>query len=147
MQSLLKQKQGWIKIIEAFIAVLLITGALLIVINKGYIGGKDISEKVYEAQKAILREIELDDDLRAEVLDAEIKEVSNMNAKGVYDLIEKRKPDYLECEAVICELDVICALDIPEEAEDKDIYAQAVAIVAIAGKYEPRQLKLFCWRL
>ncbi|MBD3247200.1 hypothetical protein GF378_01110, partial [Candidatus Pacearchaeota archaeon] len=54
-----KDKRGWIRIIEAFIAVLLVAGALLIVINQGYIGKADISEQVYEVQLAILREIEL----------------------------------------------------------------------------------------
>ena len=143
----MKNKRGWIKIIEAFIAILLITSALLIVVQKGYIGGKDISTKVYESQLSVLREIELDDVLREEVLSESIsppEKVTSSNAGGVYEIINKRMPDYLGCEAVICELNVVCALDGAQV--EKDIYAQSVAIAATAGRYEPRQLKLFCWR-
>ena len=140
MNSLLKQKRGWIKIVEAFIAVLLITGALLIVVQKGYIGGRDISEKVYEAQKAILREVELDDELREAVLSSKGSSIP----LSISNLIEERKPDYLECEAVICDLDVICVLD--NNLVDKDIYAQSVAIAMTLKSEKLRQLKLFCWK-
>lgn len=141
-----KNKKGWIRIVEAFVALLLIMGVLLVVINKGYIGKKDISQQVYEVQIGILREVELDDSLRNELL-----EVANLpadetalttSASNTINKIKSRLPDYLDCETKLCELDKICAL---ENYPDKDIYAQAVAISATLEKYQPRQLKLFCW--
>ena len=45
MQKIKNNKKAWIRIIEAFVALLLITGVLLIVINKGYIGKEDVSSK------------------------------------------------------------------------------------------------------
>jgi hypothetical protein len=132
-------KRGWIKIVEAFIAVLLIAGVLLFVINKGYIGKTDISEQVYQVQLSVLREIELDNTLREKVLSTTI------DGEVPIEIVEKitqRVPDYLACKPKICQLDVICSL---EDYIDTDVYAQAVVIAAQGDTYDPKQLKLFCW--
>ena len=50
---MLQGKRGWIRIVEAFVAILLITGVLLLVMNKGYIGKKDISGQVRDAEWAV----------------------------------------------------------------------------------------------
>jgi len=62
--------------------------------------------------------------------------------EDVKQKIIDRTPDYLECQAKICELDKICSL---EEYIEQDVFAQAVAITATLEEYAPRQLKLFCW--
>lgn len=136
----MRGKQGWIKIVEAFIAILLVAGVLLFVINRGYIGKSDISERVYQAQISILREIELDDNLRTQILNADL---NGAVPQDVLNKIEQRKPDYLTCVAEICKMDVICESN--ETPLDKDIYAQPVAITTDSESFDPRQLKLFCW--
>lgn len=140
-----KNCKGWIKIVEAFIAILLIASALLIVIGKGYVE-KDISSEVYEIELSVLREIELDNSLRNIILDRKLDiPIDSNNADFPIEIMNKinsRIPDYLICEAKICAIDEICFL---EEYPSKDIYAQSVAITATATKYDPRQLKLFCW--
>ena len=113
---------------------------MLYVINKGYIGKTDISEQVYEAQLAVLREIELDANLRVDVL--------SYNGGGIPESItnkvNERMPDYLECVGDICDLALVCPA--PEGVPlEKDIYSQAVAISAEGSAYGPKQLKLFCW--
>tara|TARA_Y100000034_G_scaffold122656_1_gene168398 strand:+ start:6285 stop:6710 length:426 start_codon:yes stop_codon:yes gene_type:complete len=139
------EKKGWVKIVEAFIALLLIASVLIIVIDKGYITKKDISSKVYETELSILREIELDDNLREDILNINLP----MNWENesfpqeVKNRVNERTPSYLECKTKICELDKICALD---KYPNKDIYAQSVVISANLEIYSPRQLKLFCWR-
>ena len=141
-----KNKKGWIRIVEAFVAILLVTGVLLIIINKQYIGKKDISAKVYEAELSILREIQSDSALRDSILQAgtpPIKWGDENFPSDVESKITDRVPSYLNCEAQICEMDKICILD---EYPDKDIYAQSVAItVTLTLDFDPRQLKLFCW--
>ena len=152
---MIKSKKGWIRIVEAFIAVLLIAGVLLFVINRGYIGKRDISEQVYQVQLAVLREIELNSELRVSILaisneslpvEWENFTVEN-NLDKVRDKLSERLPDYLTCEAKICKLESVC----PKGGEfiERDIYAQGVAITAETtaeeAKYDPRQLKLFCW--
>jgi len=145
----MKNKKAWVRIVEAFIAILLIVGVLLIVINKGYVGKKDLSEKIYNIQKTILRDIELDNSLRQEIvrIDLEISEsvelAEDINTYAKLENYFKNYP-YLEWRAMVCNLDEICVLK--EEVEvEKDIYAQAVAIIATTQEYNPNQLKLFCW--
>lgn len=142
-----KNKKGWIRIVEAFIAILIITGVLLTVINKGYIGKKDISEEVYDSQIVILREIQLDDSYRNAILSVEQDDLPlewdsfTEDLGGVKTKIEGRTPAYLTCTAKICKMNEICSYS----GEDKgDVYALSVAISASSSQYNPKQLKLFC---
>jgi len=134
-----------VKIVEAFIALLLIAGVLLIVIDKGYIAKTDISSKVYDAEISILREIELDDNLREDILDSDLPMYwdNELFPQNLKNRIDERTPSYLECKAKICEMDEICTLD---KYLNKDIYVQSVVISANLEIYSPRQLRLFCWR-
>ena len=142
-------KRGWIKIVEAFVSVLLIAGVLLYMINQGYIGKSDISEQVYQAQISVLREIELNNEMRAEILSVsednlpvKWENFTDYYLEDIKSKIEDRIPDYLKCVGKVCELDKVCEM---EQNIDKDVYAQAVAIAAEGDIYSPRQLKLFCW--
>lgn len=143
----MKNKKGWIEIIEAFVAVMLIAGVMLIVLNKGFMGKKDMSEEVYKIELSILREIQTNDSLRTEILDAAaplpIDWLDSRFPSGVKDKIIARTPNYLECIGKICEMTEKCSL---EEKKDKDIYSQPVTITStIQGGLGYRQLNLFCW--
>ncbi len=144
---MMMNNKGWIKIVEAFVAILLVAGVLLIVINQGYIKEKDISSQVYDVEIAILREIQLNDAIRNEILDVTppIK-VTEENVTKTWNKINGRIPNYLECESKICYMEETCDL---EEYPEKDVYAQTIAITTtletLPGEEEYRQLKLFCW--
>lgn len=140
----MKNKRGWIKIVEAVISVLLVTGVVLIFINQGYIGKRDISSKVYSVELSILREIELNNSLRTDILNADLPvewDEADFPLE-VRNKISARTPNYLKCEAKICKMDDVCIL---EKDFDKDIYSQSASIVSNLEIYSPRQLKLFCW--
>jgi len=140
---MMDNKRGWIRIVEVVIALLLISGALFIVINKGYIGKKDISSQVYDVEVSILREIELDSSLRTSILSIVNLPTSEEDIdSAIISKINQRKPDYLECKIRVCEMNKVCAL---ETYVEKDVYAQTVAITANLETYSPRQMKLFCW--
>lgn len=145
----MKNKRGWIRIVEAFVALLLITGVVLIVVGKGSISKKDISLTVYEAESIILREIELNSDFRDDILEVDAESIpvlwESFEDEGLGEIKEKLKekfPDYLDCRAQVCWINDLCesVLDV-----DKDIYAQAVLVTSNTEIYSPRQLKLFCW--
>jgi hypothetical protein len=145
-------KRGWIRVVEAVIALLLVMGVLLFVINKGYFRSEgSISSKVYGDQITILRGIELDQDLRLEILSSNwgnsgINQTSwNELPMDIQNKILSTTPAYLNCTAKLCELNKICTLTNEETPLVKNIYSQAVAIVAEQNIYKPRQLKLFCW--
>ncbi len=144
---MIKNKKAWIRIIEAFVAILLIMAVLLIVFNKGYIGKKDMSAEIYKVEISILREVQLNNALRNDILSIENPPIKweDFEAEGLNDLKNKiisRLPNYLDCEAKICAINETCVLD---KVFDKDVYAQSVSITAGLTEYNPRQLKLFCW--
>ena len=143
---MVKNKHGWVRIVEAFIAVMLIAGVVIVVLSQGYAGEKDVAPEVYDVEILILREIQLDNGLREEILVLDITNpVSSEDATFpaiVKSRIDARLPDYLECVEKICEMDKICAMDYYIE---KEVYAQAIGITATLQTYNPRQLKLFCW--
>lgn len=148
IKMVIKNKKGWIRIVEAFVAILLVAGVLLIVINQGYIGKKDLSSQIYGVEISILREIQLNDTLRDDVLNAGEPPVGWDNAtfpQSIKDKIIERVPNYLDCKSQICWMDEICELD---EYPEKDVYAQSVAITTTLETPEEqqlRQLKFFCW--
>ena len=140
---MLKNKSGLIRIIEAFTMILIITGIMLTVLNKGYISKSDNSEKIYENEQAILRKIQLNNSLRNEILALENLPVEWGNFPlNVKNEILSETPVNFECEEKICNLNEICGLN--KEIE-KEIYVQKTIITASLEKYSPRKLKIFCW--
>jgi hypothetical protein len=140
-------KNGWIKIVEAFVAILLVIGVLLIIITQGYLGEKDISSQVYDIEISILREIQLNNTLRDYVLDSEppIEWKEDNFPLEIKDKINSRTPNYLNCEAKICRLEDNCELS---EYPKGNVYAQAAAITTTLEtetEEQLKQLKLFCW--
>ena len=140
-------KKGWIKIVEAFIAILLIAGVLLMVINKGYSEKEDISMKVYTSELQILREIQQDLDLRDEILDLDeellpIRWEDNDFPLNLKNNIISRIPNYLNCEAKICATNDPCFFD---KTIDGDVFVRDITITTNLTTYSPKQLKLFCW--
>ena len=67
MMKISKDKRGWIRVVEAVTAVLLILGAVLVILDKGYIAKTDISEEIYKIENSILMEIQLNDSMRNEI--------------------------------------------------------------------------------
>lgn len=142
----IKYKHGWIRLIEVFVAILLLTGVLLIVVDRNN-PSKESSASLEISKKeiSILRDIELNDTLRTEILNAQPLPVEWNNFSGellnVKNRIEYLTPPNFKCEAKICWLNRACLID---ELLGENIYAKSVVISANLDKYLPRQLKLFC---
>lgn len=145
MRNIKNDKRAWIRIVEAFVAVLLVAGAILVILDKGYIGKTDISKEIYEKQDAMLREIQLNDTLRGNILGVGTLPMywNNLNFPGgVKGKITNDLPSYLICNAQICEISDACML---QKTLEKDIYVRGVIIASAQGSYDARQLKMFCW--
>ncbi len=145
--GIINSKKAWIRIFEAVIAVLLITSVLLIVIGQDKISKNEDVLKIYKTEISMLREIQLDNLLREDILDIEFFPVEwdDFDSNGLSNVkarIISKIPDYLDCKAMVCEMNATCIL---EEDLGKEVYAQSAVITASLDKYSPRQLKLFCW--
>src|SRR3972149_1632588 len=99
-------KKGWIKIAEAFFAVLLLAGISLVVLNNNQNKNIDtVSSPVETFETSLIREIELDSVLREEILatSGEMEwEAFPTEAPLTKTKIENEVPGFLECTAKIC---------------------------------------------
>jgi hypothetical protein len=143
-----KEKKAWIRILEAFFAVILIMGILLVVINKN-LPTKEYSKETYIQTKKILQEIEFNKNLRKDIINVEPLPITwkNFKSKGlknVRDKIIEKTPNYLNCSAKLCEIEEECVTTI---LSTRNIYTNAIGIYAINSKYSPRKLKLYCWEI
>lgn len=142
----IKNKAGWIQIVEAFVAVLLVAGFLLIILNKGYLPKADISDAVYEAELSILREIQTNSTLRTRIISVpEPLPIEWEDARFPPEIKNKitiRTPGSLDCVGRICRMNETCSL---EESKGKDIYSQSVVISSTLQGVSYRQLNIFCW--
>ncbi len=143
----LKNKGGWIKVLEAFIAVLIIGGVLILVVNQSDGGqGNEISSEVYEDQAAMLNAVQFNDTLRNSIIG--ISEASlpmDTDNSGfpsdVGTKLEEKNPGYLDCKAKVCLLAQECII---ENTAAANIYVSQAAIFANLQTYSPRKLVLSC---
>lgn len=143
----MRNRRGWIEIVEAFIAILLVASVILIVINRQS-ANSDISEKIYDVEISILREIQTNTTLREDIASAVGLPLS-WGAEGfpasIVNKIDERTPNYLQCVAAICEINTACVLGDVSESKNKNIYSQSVVISSTIGSLVYRQLNIFCW--
>lgn len=136
-------KRGWIKVVEAFMMILLITGIMLIIIDSGGIKIESFSDKIYEVEQSILKNIQLNNTLRQEVINTASLPVEWENFPSVLKSdIEGKVPAEVECQAKLCEPSGDCTLNATNE---KNIYAQSTIIGADLDNYNPVKITLFCW--
>lgn len=142
-------KRGWIRIVEAFIAILLLAGVLFVIVTKNSSNNNTFQEEMSKKELAILRDVELNNSLRAEILAVGSTnlpvEWENFGSglQNVKDRIIYLTPKNLECKAKICLMNESCIM---EESSKEDLYAESVIISADIDTYSPRQLKLFCMK-
>jgi hypothetical protein len=142
-------KKGWIEILEAFIAMLLITAVILILLNKGYSDEEDISGRIYDIEVSILREIQFNNTLRGQILQVDtaslpIRWDSEEFPDDLRDKIMNRTPESVTCIGAICDPSTNCIID---GLGKRDVYVQSVIISPTPGNPIEvwMRLKLFCY--
>ena len=141
-----KNRRGWIRVLEVFIALLMITSVSLVAINREYKSKSDVSANVLEIENSILRNIQIDDNIRKYILELNAANLPLELEKFPDNLktkIESGVPSYLECDAKICAIRGACEI---VTASEKDAYIQSVVITANRDNFDPTILKLGCWR-
>jgi hypothetical protein len=143
----MKNKRGWIEILEAFFAIMLIAAALLILLNISNTEDEDFSYEVYQIELSILREIQINDSLRSAIASAPeplpIPWEDEDFPLILKNKITERTPSYLNCVGKICNLTELCMI---EPIESRDVYSNSVTITSTLTEGEVyRKLNLFCW--
>lgn len=137
----LKNKKAWTAVLEVLISILLLASVLSLVLSEGIIKNKTKNQEIYEKQDNILKIIQIDNDLRNSVINANI--INGELPQEINDTIKNNSANDLKCEAKICILKQECNLN---NLPDKEIFVKSVLISNSINKYDPRELKLFCWK-
>ncbi|MDE1848649.1 MAG: hypothetical protein KGH55_01295 [Nanoarchaeota archaeon] len=141
-----KNRKAWIRIIEAFFAILLVAAVLFIVLEQ-QAPQQTSSSAVYNYEAYMLRSVELNDTLRGEIIsisDSSLPVNSTYSAFPLYTnkTLSALTPGTMTCISQICKYNSNCNLNLNDK---KDIYSQGILITATIQQYNPRQLKIFCW--
>ena len=125
-------KWGFLRILEAIIAITIIISVMFIYFNKSRnFPQHDLTIRA----RAILDEISKDNILRADVL-------NNQTVK-LDDFIQIRIPEaHLTFEVKICEVNDVCG---KSSYIRREIYSAERSISSILSSYSPKKLRLFIW--
>jgi hypothetical protein len=147
MKKIKNSKKGWIEIVEVFITIFLLTGVIFVVLKNSSSSENLLTPIIYKEEISILKEIEVNDTLRTEILNVLYTnlplEWENFNSSipRVYDKIISMTPSNLECVSKLCTLEDICT---SEDLPHVSVYVKSLVLSADLNTYSPRQLKLFC---
>jgi len=125
-------KKAWLRIVEAFIAIILIASVLIVIYSRT-IEKPSKSESIYNLQKTILDEIAVDIELRQNVLDNKTENIENF--------VSERIPAGFKFSVRICDLNDICGLQEYKE----EVYSSERIISSTLQEYNPKKLKIFMW--
>jgi hypothetical protein len=145
----MKNRRGWIRLMEVFISILLLAGVLLVVATQSSSNSNKnaIQTQISGEEIAILRDIELNNALRTEIVNVNLNSLPvewndfNSGLQNVRDRIAKLTPKNFDCQAKLCLMNEEC---IPNNLPNVDVYAKSVIISSNLDVYSPRELKLFC---
>ncbi len=131
-------KKGFIRILEAIFAIMLIMGAVLIIISNN-LQTSDISEEAYEKQRYILEIISNNEGMRNEI-------IKEGNLGKTNEFIKKTMPSSWKYSVCVTSVDQICSPgDVPNDKElyvSETIISSSLEIDYTASK----KLRLFVWR-
>lgn len=127
-------KRAWLRLLEAFIGIMLVAGVLIFVISNQNTKNSD-AQYIEHLQSSILDEISLNESLRIAVLSKNILIINNT--------INKKIPSNLGFDVKICELDqeIGCKMDYIE----KEIYKKDKIIASNITQYSPKKVRLTIW--
>ncbi len=151
VKMLFQNKNAWLRIVESFTTILLIATVLLLILNKTSLSESEKAEQISDRAYAILREVQLNNTLRASVVNVDVTGKiiwGNFNETNglslLKEMITDRVPKQLICEAQLCELSDECVL---ETNVDGSIFTRSALLSATNEMYNPKRLKLFCWEI
>jgi len=134
-------KKGYIKTLEAVIAIIMIIVISYTLIPQHVERPPDPPLVLQDAMKFINKEIELDEDLRLN-LSKTSQQGSKANQK-IVSIVEKYKPINYDFTCAICKFTHTCYIgSLPFE---KNVYVTDVFIASNKKKQDPRIVRIWFW--
>ena len=133
-------RRAWIRILEVFLAILLIIGSILVIISRKA-PESDLSNEVYQRQRQILDIISKNDSLRNDII---INDTTRVN-----QAISKLAPNSWNFTTSICSINSMECNNLAAESDtslyEKNVYATEVIITSNLTYYAPKKLRFFVW--
>lgn len=135
------QKRGWIRILEAVVAILLLASVLLYLYTNKAENPTKFSNYVTDIQMRILSELAQDEELRK----AAIQEDTNYTA--LEDFIEFNLPRDLDFRIGVCSLNEdTCPPHGEPITTENDVYVEERIISSTLDTYSPKLIRLYVWK-
>ena len=142
-----KNKKAWIKIVESFIAILMIVSVLSVIVIKDLVKKPNNSETIYEEEFYILQKIQINSSLRQEILELTPVPMESTNSSFPFEFetfLNSTSLNGFSCNLKICIPNTGCVLSNP--LSEKEIYAKSILINSDLNTYNPREVAIFCWK-
>ena len=142
---ILVNKKGWIKVVEAFMAIIFLLGFVMIVLMV-YNNSERDRNSLQKNNLVILNGIETQDSLRNEVFSAPFPSYSNNSGFSpiLKNYLGNNSLQGENCSLYICSLEDICNFN---ENIVGNVYSSEVLFFANSSSYSPRKLKIFCYTI
>jgi len=142
----MENKRGWIRILEATIAVMIVAGVLLVAYSKQPSSGVDKSDYIGTIQKKILDDITIRDDLRSHVLESTDTSIPT----DLTDFVSSNIPSSLSHSLKVCNFTnppTPCKLSDSDfiGAGGAEIFVEERIIASNVTDYNPKKVRLFVW--
>jgi hypothetical protein len=142
-----KNKKGWIKILEAFIAIIMLISVILLVVNHEKYETKETSNLLI-SQSAFLVLVQTNETFRNEILALDVSSSSyEIDDEGfpsnLKNYIESEFSGRTTCLAKICNTTSECSM---ENYPEKEVFSRSAIITSNLQEFDPKKLSLFCHR-
>jgi hypothetical protein len=142
-----KNKKGWIKILEAFIAIIILISLILLIVNNEKYETKETSN-LLTTQSAFLVLVQTNETLRNEILDLDVSgssyEIEDENfPPNLKNYIEEKFSGRTSCLAKICNTTTECTMN---NYPEREIFSRSVIITSNLQEFDSKKLSLFCYR-
>ncbi len=142
---MIKNKKGWIRIVEVTIAILLIIGSVVLVIEQKK---PSIQEDLSERFAELLEEAVKDTLLRDKIISSEKKEDKEKELRNY--LSSKIDSNLFLFEVKICDASESSCPEPGNLPGNKEVYTNerivSVASTTEKDQYNPQRVRLFAWR-
>lgn len=163
MVGINKNKRGWMRILEATVAVLIVSGVLIVVYSSHIDKGIAPSEYFFSLQRQILADVSTKSDLRLAILNAKNDTIDNItripqdgNFSVIYYFIGNRTPQSFGYSVRVCDLNATaCKMNTDDYVKtlDRGVFVEDLVISSELGVgsnavYKtPKKLRFFIWEL
>ena len=139
-----KNTKGWLKIVEAFLAILLLITILLLAVNTRYLNVEK-DQIFYNEESKILKSFQINETIRNEILKVNppLNSSDSEFPSLIRESVENQIPVGMNCSITICNTGVVCD---PSLEISKSVFVKEILIIGNQTKYSPRIINLACYK-